>query len=259
MARSDVVAYLRDNLKKFPEDVLRHQLEGEGVEPAEFDEALAAVRGKGNGAKQPKEKMPGRKKLARLLLASGLLILGGAVTMALLQKHKRGAAAGADASASAPPSAAIDQGFVGASGYVVRLPDGYTAVQSFLDERKTVERVHFCKLGTDPTNFIDTGLFGELGIVRLTVQPSPIPDDLNGIDRLTSLVTAQANGRGEKFTLKNIQISSMRGVQLTYDAPFPRVEAYILGHSMIYQFLAGQEDEIYRTLLQSLRDARSET
>jgi len=253
MARPEVLAYLRDNLKKFPEDVLRHQLETEGVEPAEFDEALAELKNKGKGAK-PKTRPPAAKVVARLLLVSGACVIAGAVLLGVAQKRKRAAAA-----AAAPPPVAMEQGFVGASGYVVRLPDGYAAVQSFQDERKTVERVHFCKIGTDPTNFLDTGLFGQLGIVRLTVQPSPIPDDLDGIDNLTRQVTASAQARGEKFTLKNIQVSSMRGVQLTYDTPFPRVEAYILGHNVLYSFLAGQDDEVYRTLLQSLRDARSET
>ncbi len=257
MPRADVVAYLRANLKKFPEDVLRHQLHTEGVEDHEFDEALAEV--KKPKAAPTKAKATASKKLARLLMASGVCVLSGALILGFLQKRKKTGAAAAAGDTSVPPTAATEKGYVGASGYVVRLPDGYSAVQSFMDDKKTVERVHFCKVGTDPTNFLDEGLFGQMGIVRLTVQPSPIPDDLNGIDSLTQSVTARAQARGEKFTLKNIQVSSMRGVQVTYDAPFPRVEAYLLGHNVLYSFFAGQEDEIYRTLLQSLRDARSET
>ena len=152
-----------------------------------------------------------------------------------------------------------EAGFVGKYGYVVRLPEGYSAVQSFKDNTKTIEVVHFCRLGTDPTNFLNEGLFGQLGIVRLTVQPSPVSNDLHGLENLSSIIMSRAQARGEKFTVKNLQVSSLRGLQLIFDVPFPRVEAYILGHDVLYSFTAGQDDEYFRLLLQSLRDARSET
>ena len=39
---------------------------------------------------------------------------------------------------------------------------------------------------------------------------------------------------------------------------FPRVEAYILGQNDLYFFYAGQEDDIWRDIVLSLRDAHSE-
>jgi hypothetical protein len=247
MARPEVLRYLRDNLKKFPTDDLRRQLAFDGVTDKEFDEAVKELR-----ATQPtKVKARASGALGRFLMLLGAMGVVGAAALAIFQKPKTQGAEG-------PRSAPVESGFVGHAGYVVKLPSGYVAMQRFKDQEKTIELVHFCKAGTDPTNFLDEGLFGQLGIVRMEARPSPVPTDLTGLERLTSLVTSQAQQRGEKFTVKNLQISTLRGVQLTFDVPYPRVEAYILGEQMLYLFTAGQEDETYRSLVQSLRDARSE-
>lgn len=257
-ARAEVVDYLKANLKKFPADSLRVQLAKEGVSDAEFDAALREAM-KAPPPELTKVRARASGVLARVLMFAGLGAIVAAAALAIFQKPA--AAPGADGQAG--PSAAAapaggESGFVGHSGYVIKLPPGYSAVQRFKDERKSVEVVHFCKADTDPTNFLDEGLFGQLGIVRLRVEPSPIPDDLHGLENLTALVQQRAAARGEKFALKNLQISTMRGVQLTYEAPFPRVESFLLGRSVLYSFTAGQDDDIYRSLLESLRDARSE-
>jgi hypothetical protein len=247
MVRPEVLRYLRDNLKKFPTDALRHQLALDGVSDQEFDAAVKELR-----KTQPtKIKARASGALGRALMFLGALGVVGAAALAVFQKPKVPSAEG-------PRSAPIEAGFVGHAGYVIKLPSGYAAVPRFKDESKTVELVHFCKAGTDPTNFLDEGLFGQLGIVRLEARPSPVPTDLSGLERLTSLITGQAQQRGEKFTVKSLHISTLRGVQLTYEVPFPRVEAYILGQQILYIFTAGQDDETYRSLVQSLRDARSE-
>ena len=247
MLREDVVAYLRAHYKKFPEEQLRHQLANDGVTDAEFDLAMAEV-------KKPAPAPTAVKANRSLKLARALMILGGitvvfAGVMAIAQRPRQ--------KADDPSLTTGDSGFIGHFGYVVRLPPGYQAVQS-RDERKNLEVVYFCKAGTDPTTFLDEGLFGQLGIVRLEVQPSPVPNDLHGLENLTKFVTGRAASRGEKHTLKNLQFSTLRGIQLNYDVPFPRVEAFILGREVMYTFTAGQDDETYRGLLQSLRDSRSE-
>jgi len=262
MVRAEVVDYLKVNLKKFPADDLRKQLYQEGVTEAEFDAALKeALKPLPAGdATQVRARASG--VLARVLMFSGVGAIVAAAVMAIFQKP---AATGADtAAASAAPMTSLpgassgESGFVGHSGYVVKLPPGYAAVQTFKDDKKTVEVVHFCKADTDPTNFLDEGLYGQLGIVKLRVEPSPIPDDLHGLENLSALVQARAQQRGEKFTIKNLQVSTLRGVQLIYEPPSSRVEAYLLGRNVLYSFMAGQEDDVYRGLLQSLRDSRSE-
>jgi len=157
-----------------------------------------------------------------------------------------------------PASYPKESAFLGRSGYVIGLPPGYATLQEFKDAQKRVEVVHFFKAGTDPTSLLDEGLYGELGIVRLEVSPNDFSPDLNGLAQLTELVKSRALRRGEKFTVKNLALSPLRGVQFNFDAPFARVEAYILGQKVLYSFMAGQDDEIYRALINSLRDAQSE-
>jgi hypothetical protein len=262
MLRADVVNYLKEHLKDYPADDLRQQLAAEGITEFEFDTALKE-------ALRPVPEQPTKVRarasgiLARVLMFGGTGAILAAAALAVFQKPAASpggdtAAAVAASTTTVAGAASGESGFVGKSGYVIKLPPGYSAVQNYKDDKKTIEVVHFCKSDTDPTNFLDEGLFGQLGIVRLTVSPSPVSDDLHGLDNLSSLVQNRALQRGEKFTAKNLQISTLRGVQLIFEAPFPRVEAYILGHTVLYSFTAGQDDETYRGLIQSLRDSRSE-
>lgn len=193
----------------------------------------------------------GRAALAFLMAGVGaVLVAAGAL---LLQKSPT-----LSTDASPPPSPpGADGAFVGHHPYVVALPKDYVAIQSFKDPGKNAEVVHFCKLGTDPTNFLNEGLYGQLGIVRLEVQPTSLAG-LDGIAAITNMVSAKARQRQEKFTMTNLQAGTLRGIQVTYDAPFPRVESFLLGDRLLFVLHAGQDDEIYRSILQSLRDTRSE-
>lgn len=263
MLRDDVVAYLKTHLKEFPVEDLRKQLATEGVTEAEFDaslkEALKPVPARPADATKVKARASGA--LAKVFMATGAAAILGAAVLAVVQKPAATPATEGTPSAAMPAAGGSDAGeggFVGHYGYVIKLPAGYQAVQTFKGQRNNVEVVHFCKKDTDPTNFLNEGLFGQLGIVRLEVMPSPVADDLHGLENLQSMVTGRANARGEKYTVKNLQVSNLRGIQLTYDVPSPRVESFILGHSSLYSFTAGQDDDVYRALLQSLRDARSE-
>ena len=46
---------------------------------------------------------------------------------------------------------------------------------------------------------------------------------------------------------------------MTVESPFQRTEAYILGEKVLYMFVAGQDDEIFREIMMSLRETVSET
>ncbi len=140
----------------------------------------------------------------------------------------------------------------------MRLPKDYAGFSEFKDSSKTDEIVHFAKRGTDPTNFLDEGLYGEMGIVRLEVTPSPFPANMTGASSLANAVRGKTAAHGEKFVMKNIQIGTLPGVQVNVQSPFPRVEAYILGQNDLYFFYGGQEDDIWRDIVLSLRDAHSE-
>ena len=255
MLRPEVVQYLRDNLSKHPVEALRRQLHEEGVSDVDFEHCLAdALRGPKPAPTSKKKKPSG--KAARLALLGGLALIVGAGLFALSRKSSN-----PTLPAPPPESAAAgsgESGFVGSNGWVVRLPKDYSGFSEFHDSSKTDEIVHFAKRGTDPTNFLDEGLYGQLGIVRLEVAPSQFPANMTGAASLANAVRNKTAAHGEKCVMKTIQIGTLPGVQVNVQAPFPRVEAYILGRNDLYFFYGGQEDDVWRDIVLSLRDAHSE-
>ena len=251
MLRPEVVQYLRENLPKHSVDALRRQLHEEGVSEIDFEHSLAdALRGP-KSAPTSRKKNPA-SKASRLALMGGLVLVTGAVLFAFSRISS------SPAPAPEPAAASGESGFVGAHGWVVRLPADYAGVSEFKDSSKTDEIVHFAKRGTDPTNFLDEGLYGQMGIVRLEVAPSQFPPNLTGAASLANAVRNKTAAHGEKYIMKTIQIGTLPGVQVNIQSPFPRVEAYILGRNDLYFFSGGQEDEIWRDIVLSLRDAHSE-
>ena len=252
MMHPEVVEYLRENLPKFPVDDLRRQLREEGVSDLDFEQCLAEALRSPKLTQNTRRIQPA-SKAAKSMLASGVLLILLVGLYALSLKPATPRAGRADAA-----TATGESGFVGAHGWVVRLPKDYVGLSEFKDSSKRVEIVHFCKRGTDPTNFLNEGLFGEMGIVRHTVAPSDFPANPTGAASLADAVARRTAGHGEKFVLKNIQVGALSGVQVNVQSPFPRVEAYVLGQSDVYFFYASLEDDIWRDIVPSLRDARSE-
>jgi hypothetical protein len=246
MVKPDVVAYLKEHLKQHTVEDLRRQLSSEGVCAEDFQDSLNAAM------KAPSANAPSRGGVIFLILAALIIAL---IALSFSARRQDGAASPASGTVVAPSGTAA---FVGRGGYVVALPKGYEAVFGASDERNPIELVHFCKKGTDPTNFLHEGLFGQMGIVRLQAQPNPFARGIAGIDLLTRSVTDQHTAAGEKFSVKNIQVSSLPGVQVTIELPVPAVETYILGETTLYRFLAGQDDEISRGIINSLRDPHGE-
>ena len=147
---------------------------------------------------------------------------------------------------------------IGHAGWVVRLPKDYVGVSDFADSSKRRQIVYFCKKGTDPTNFLNEGLFGQLGIVKLEVLPTQFPNNPTGIANLFCMAAGKYKNAGEKFSMKNMQVATLPGVSVTVLSPFPRAEAFVLGQDHMYFFSAGQEDDIWRDIVLSLRDAHTE-
>lgn len=249
MPDPDLVAYLTTNLKNFPAEDLRKQLASEGVSEQDFDEALKlALR-----APAPLEKPVGTKKKGVVFLLTATGAVMGLGAFLLLRPPPQ-----APERAPQIHTEYGESAFIGRSGYVIRLPQDYSAVVTYKDAEKTHETVHFCRIGTDPTQFGNQGLFAQLGIVRLDVSPDPGAGTPRGLEYLFRLVASEAERHREKFTQKDISVGPLRGFALQYDTPFPRLETYILGNKVRYTFLAGQDDEIYRDILNSLRETESE-
>ncbi|MDD5656912.1 MAG: hypothetical protein PHF00_06610 [Elusimicrobia bacterium] len=250
MIKPDIVAYLQANLGKYPIDDLRRQLTSEGVGAADFEDSFKAAT-RAASARGPRAH-PSRARLAVLLLG----LLAAAMIVAALSLRPP-APPGASSSGTVV-SATGEAAYVGQSGYVIGMPKGYEAVASLEGPQNRAEVVYFCKQRTDPTNFLHDGLFGQMGIVRLRVEPNPFAGSLTGLERISKLVVARHTAAGDKFSVKNIQVSSLRGIQVLVELPAPSVEAFIPGETVLYHFFAGQDDELYRGILNSLRDPHSE-
>jgi len=255
MVKPEVVAYLQANLDKHPVDDLRQQLASEGISAPDFEDSLkSALLAPQTAADPSPRSTPSRASLIFLIIGA-VLVAAAALIVSRMQSPSPPSSAPSSQLASSGGEAA----FVGQTGYVIRLPKSYEAVDSFKDPQRSQEVVHFCRIGTDPTNFLNEGLFGQLGIVRLEVQPNPVAGSIAGIDRLSQLIAAQHQSRGDKFSIKNIQVSSLSGIQLAVELPQPYIESYILGEKVLYHFYAGLDDAVYRDILNSLRDPHAET
>ncbi len=239
MPKPEIVNYLQMNLKKHPVDALRRQLAEEGVTDAEFDDALKVA------LKTPLvAKVAPKKHLAGAVFLIGGVLLVLIIGLISLSKNPPPT----DDPVEEPPR---ESALVGDSGYVVSLPKGYagTAVT-----KGSVETIHFAKKGTNPHHFMNEGLYGQMGIVRLEVKPHPLAGRFGGIAHLTAIIEARALRREEKFSKKPIDVSPLHGTEFTFEVPFPRIETYILGERHLYLFTAGQVDEIYKELVFSLRE-----
>ncbi len=243
MAKPELVAYLQTNMKKYPVDALRKQLAADGVSTADFDAAL-----------QEALRTPLPRRLApKKHLAGAIFLIGGVIIVLVfaLISLSRQPPPGAELE---PKQRLMEGAFVGEAGYIVKLPEGYAAIAGTKGGLGKIEIVHFAKKETDPTNFVNEGLYGQLGIVRLEVRRHRLAGTFDGMERLTAMIEAQAIRREEKYAKKSLQISVLRGVEFTFEVPFPRIETYILGEQHLYLFTAGQVDEIYKEIVYSLRD-----
>lgn len=253
MLRPDVVEYLRENLKTYPVDILRKQLAEEGINDVDFNDSLAqALRAPTTVSKTLSKGKSKASTAAIAFLCVGVAVIVSVGLFAMGQKPKTAPAEGNTENPSG------ESGFIGHAGWIVRLPKDYIGISDFRDAGKQHQVVYFCKKGTDPTNFLNEGLFGQLGIVKLEVLPTQFPNNPTGVANLSRMAAGKYKNAGEKFTMKNMQVATLPGVSVTVLSPFPRAEAFVLGQDHMYFFMAGQEDDVWRDIVLSLRDAHTE-
>ncbi|MBI4059832.1 MAG: hypothetical protein HY403_00225 [Elusimicrobia bacterium] len=251
MLRPDVVEYLKEHLRSFPVEALRKQLSDEGVGDADFEDSLAAALRSPAAPKKPALK-PRTSAAALVFLGLGAAVI---LSIGFYALSRKPVSRSAEGNAAGPSG---ESAFIGRAGWVVRLPEGYVGVSNFTDSSKRHQVVYFCKKDTDPTNFLNEGLFGQLGIVKLEVLPTQFPNNPAGIANLSRMAAGKYKNAGEKFAMKSMQVATLPGVSVAVLAPFPRAEAFVLGQEHMYFFSAGQEDEIWRDIVLSLRDAHTE-
>ena len=254
MIRPDVVDYLKEHLSAFPVEELRRQLAEEGVTEIDLQDSLAEALRAPKTTARSESKAPRREtsRAALVFLALGVLAV---FVVGLLVFSSKPEPVSREGNTQNPTG---ESGFIGHRGWVVRLPKDYIGVSDFKDKTRAHQIVYFCKKDTDPTNFLNEGLYGQLGIVKLEVLPTQFPNNPTGLANLSKMAAAKYNRAGEKFAMKNMQVATLPGVQVNVLAPFPRVEAFVLGADELYFFYAGQEDDVWRDIVLSLRDAHTE-
>jgi hypothetical protein len=258
MVDPDIIAYLQDNIKKYPVDALREQLRAEGISEPDIEEALKVALRSNKPAPLPAAPLKGlpdpKKRRNSFIFACAAA--GGLIGLAIFMMN---APEQPGPGKDKPGEVQVDNpesAYIGRLGFVVHLPQGYMAVPSAQSATDSREIVHFCKTGTDPTQFTDEGLFGPLGIVRLEVSPDPNAGQRFAMENLQGKLEAAAATRKEKYSAGRIDVGSLKGFTLTYEAPFPRLETYIMGNKVRYSFLAGQDDATFRDIVMSLRETQ---
>ncbi len=248
-----LVAYLRKTVPQYGAEAVREKLVEEGVAENDFDEALAV-------AIKPKPK----KQPLLMALGAGIFALG-AILFFFSQESPKPAAVpplsvgGEPDSSSQSTSSPLPPGapkgpFMGHYGWMLQLPPGYSTQSSFKDLGNRTEVVFLFPERTDPTNFVNEGLYGQLGIIRLEVSPLRIAQGTIGIDSLRAGITQTLNNRGDTYELNDTTVGGLPGFVVKITSPFPLVQAFVVGQKVMYVVTAGVDDPVFRNALQSLTE-----
>lgn len=259
VADPKLVAYLRKTVPQFGAEAVREKLIDEGVAEPEIDEALAI-------AIKPK---PKRRPLL-IALGAGIFLLGAILFFFSQEKPPAqggGTSAGArpavgaetatgtGSSAPVESAPAMPKGpFMGHYGYMLQLPPGYASQMAFKDLGNRTEVVYLFPEKTDPTNLVNEGLYGQLGILRLEVSPLRIAQGTIGIESLRAGITQTLNARGDTYEIKDTKVGDLPGFVVTISSPFPLVQAFVVGTKVMYVVTAGVDDPVFRNTLQSLTE-----
>jgi len=257
MADAELVEYIKENLPRYGEKALREQLSKDGVDADEIETALAGAKAAA-GAVIAKARH--RKRLALIATAGGFILIGLAV---VLSTNKPPAP---EAPKDAAAEAAADIGdigdvmgeetvFRGHYGYMLKLPPRYGTHQTFLDPRKTHERVFIFPEGTNYQHFINEGLYGPMGILRLDVTLRRVPQGLIDIDTMKAWVTGKLDADKSTYKLHDTMVQSMPAFIVNIEKPFQTTKAYVVGQKVRYEFTGGEENTVFNSILSSLYEA----
>lgn len=266
MADPKLVAYLRKTVPQYGADPVREKLIEEGVSEAEIDEALAvAIK-------------PPAKRKTPLLIYGGftLFAVGAAVMLFSMDKgkpaEKKPAMAAMpsldpdaptdtaapqpqpEAATQPPQTEALKGPFIGHYGYMLQAPPGYATMRQFKELGNRTEVVFLFPEKTDPTNFVNEGLYGPLGILRMEVSPLKIPQGTIGLDSLKGGITKTLNARGDTYTVSETKVGNLSGFIVNISAPFPLAQAFVVGTKVLYVLTGGVDDPVFRNTLLSLTE-----
>ena len=243
MAVPELVAYIAKHSKLHGDSAVRTQLIRDGLPPSEIDQAFAEAEFK------TVRKQRNKRKLALFAVGAGGLLLAMAVMLSR-EPAKPTVKPGEDPAASeSEPST-----FHGHYGYMLRLPPGYKASGEFADADKHIERVYIYPTGTNPNHFIDEGLYGHLGILRLETAPRRVPQGFIGIETLRNWVKRKLESEKAVFQLRDVSVHEMPGFIVTSERPFQYVRAHIVGQKVRFMLVGGSENDLFTDILSSLAE-----
>ena len=236
-----LVKYLRQHMKKFGSDALRENLIAEGVPEEDITAALTETTLRPAAA----------RRMMPVLVIAGVGIATLVLFAVLSSNPSR-----TPAPATNPPDAAADptHPFLGHSGYVLQLPQGYAALTDFKNDQKTLETVYLFPKGTDPTNFGNEGIYAQLGILRLEASPRRIPEGRIGMEAIRSGVTRTLQARKATFTSREVQAGGMPALVVSITEPFQLTQSFVLGTKTMYVLTGGAEEGTFSSVLESLRE-----
>jgi len=265
MPDPELVDYIRKNIAQFGADALLDQLKKDGVPPEEIKAALeCAVNEKPAPSAAdkplPPKPRPKQSKIALFAVLAGAVLVVSAGLLSL-DKPKPpksdGEPAAASPSMNLPGSLGADDGdiFRGHYGYMLKLPPEYETYEQFLDPQKTQERVYIFPKGTSHQHFINEGLFGPMGILRLDVVRRRIPQGFIGIDTLKLWITTKLETEKATYTMRETMVQSMPVFIVNIEKPFKSAKAYVVGQKVRYELTGGEENTVFTSTLSSLYEA----
>jgi len=262
MVDPELVAYIQKHTDEHGPKAVRDQLIADGMAPdvvdAHFKEAAKHTRTlvkKGGGGS-------GKRKAMLAVIGGGLMLLSGLMLSkqgeeAEATKKKKRAVPEVSSSDPIFDAAVGDDGgsvVQGHFGFMLRLPDGYTSTTRFDDPEKTVETMHIYRKGTDPSHFINEGMYEHLGILRLEVSPRRVPQGFIGIEQLEGYVKNKLTTQKAEFKIRSLIVHQMPAFIVSVQKPFRYTKAYVVGERSVYKLVGGAENELFNEVLKSMAE-----
>ncbi|MBI3548878.1 MAG: hypothetical protein HY078_07560 [Elusimicrobia bacterium] len=244
----ELVDYLRKNIKKYGVDALKSQLMSEGISEDDIESAIEATT---------RRKLSNKRLVPLIVGASAALTL--LVLLVLFSRKPSKPIAPVNMSGQFDKKAVSgpagpSRPFIGHSGYVLQLPPDYSAVSDFKDLSRKMEIVYLFPKGTDPQNFGDEGIYGQLGILRMEVSSRRIPEGMISMEAVRRGVSRTLQNRRATFTSREVQVGGMPAIIINITEPFPLTQSFVLGSKVIYVLTGGLEDQRFTGVLESLRE-----
>lgn len=146
--------------------------------------------------------------------------------------------------------------FMGNYGYLLEYPAGYTALPSFDDPEKTMERVLIYPTGT-PASELGEKSYAKRGIVRLEVAPiiarTPRGTFRAGLKELRAIIPEALKEHGEKCVVEKFA-ASFPAAKFTISGGTPLVQVILEGAKVTYIFTSAKDDARLRKLIKSLKE-----